>query len=67
MAGDDNLQMALAKSMADKIDQVDTQQSWSKIKCGDKKKPRKEQAGLAERSRDAKPTPLGTLPIAKLV
>jgi hypothetical protein len=64
MAGDDEMQMALAKSMAEKIDQADMQRSWSNIKSGDKKKPRKEQAGLAERSRDAKPTPLGTLPIA---
>ena len=54
MAGDDNVQMALAKSMAEKIDQADMQRSWSKIKSGDKKKSRKEQAGLVERSRDAK-------------
>jgi hypothetical protein len=66
MAGDDNMQMALAKSMAEKIDQADMQRSWSKVKSGDKKKPRKEQSGLAERSRDAKPTPLGTLPNATL-
>jgi hypothetical protein len=66
MAGDDNMEMALAKSMAETIDQADMQRSWSKIKSGDKKQPRKEQAGLAERSKDAKPTPLGTLPIAAL-
>ena len=66
MAGDDNMQMALAKSMAEKIDQADMHRSRSNIKSGDKKKPRKEQAGLAERSRDAKPTPLGTLPIVTL-
>jgi hypothetical protein len=64
MAGDDNMHMALANSMAEKIDQADVQRSWSKIKGGDKKKPRKEQASLAEKSRDAKPTPLCTLPIA---
>jgi hypothetical protein len=66
MAGDDNMQMALAKSMAEKIDQAGMQRSWSKIKSGDKKKPREEEAGLAERSQDAKPTPLVTLPIATL-
>jgi hypothetical protein len=66
IAGDNNMQIALAKSMAEKIDRTDMQRSWSKIKSGDKKKPRKDQAGLAERSRDAKPTPLGTLPIATL-
>jgi hypothetical protein len=46
------------------IDQAEKQRSWSKFKSGAKKKPRNEQAGLAERSRDAKPTSLGTLPIA---
>ena len=29
MAGDDNMQLALAKSMAEKIDQADMQRSWS--------------------------------------
>jgi hypothetical protein len=28
MAGDDEMQMALAKSMAEKIDQADMQRSW---------------------------------------
>ena len=41
MAGDDNMQMALAKSMAERIDQADMQRSWSKIKSGDKKKSRR--------------------------
>ena len=31
MAGDDNMQMALAKSMAEKIDEADMQRSWSMI------------------------------------
>jgi hypothetical protein len=33
IAGDDNMQMALAKSMAEKIDQADMQRSWSKSRA----------------------------------
>jgi hypothetical protein len=55
MAGDDNMQMALAKSTAERIDQADVQRSWSKIKSGDKKKPKRDQSGLTDMSRDAKP------------
>jgi hypothetical protein len=66
MAGDDKMQMALARSMAEKIDQADMQRSWSKIRSGDKKKPRPEPSAVAEIPRDAKPSPLGKLPIAAL-
>jgi hypothetical protein len=37
MAGEDNLQMALAKSLAERIDEADMQRSWSKVKSGPKK------------------------------
>jgi hypothetical protein len=40
MAGDDNLQMALAKSLAAKIADSDMQRSWTKIKSGEKKERR---------------------------
>ena len=40
MAGEDNLQMALAKSLADRIDQSDMQRSWTKVTSGPKS-PRK--------------------------
>ena len=36
MAGEDNLQMALAKSLADRIDQADMQRSWTKVTSGPK-------------------------------
>jgi hypothetical protein len=38
MAGEDNLQMALARSLAERIDEADMQRSWSKVKSGGKKK-----------------------------
>jgi hypothetical protein len=38
MAGDDNIQMAMAKSMADQIDARDMQRSWSKVKSSKKRK-----------------------------
>jgi hypothetical protein len=34
MAGEDNLQMALAKSLADRIDASDMQRSWTKVTSG---------------------------------
>jgi hypothetical protein len=37
MAGEDNLQMALAKSLAERIEDADMQRSWVKIKSGDKR------------------------------
>src|SRR5262245_54221930 len=50
MAGDDNMQMALAKSMAEKIDEADMQRNWQKIKSVEAKKktkPRRPVEGLA--------------------
>src|SRR6185437_5018806 len=42
MAGEDNLQMALARSMSEAIDDADMQRSWSKVKSlTDRKKPAK--------------------------
>jgi len=38
MAGENNLQMALAKSLADRIDDSDMQRSWGKVKSGPKKR-----------------------------
>ena len=37
MAGEDNLQMALAKSLADRIDEADMQRSWTKVPSGPRK------------------------------
>jgi hypothetical protein len=37
MAGEDNLQMALAKSLADRIDASDMQRSWTKVASGPRK------------------------------
>jgi hypothetical protein len=36
MAGEDNLQMALARSLSDRIDQADMQRSWTKVAGGPK-------------------------------
>jgi hypothetical protein len=57
MAGDGNVQMALAKSLAERIDDADMQRSWSKVQSSTKKKPKKP-AGLAAMAADAKPSPL---------
>src|SRR4029077_14172470 len=51
MAGEDNLQMALAKSLADRIDASDMQRSWTRVTSG----PRKP---IATRTRDHQPTEL---------
>ena len=48
MAGDDNMQMALAKSMAEKIDQADMQRSWSKVKSSEKKRVKKPVESIKE-------------------
>jgi hypothetical protein len=40
MAGEDNLQMALAKNLSERIDDADMQRSWTKVTSGPKK-PRK--------------------------
>ena len=37
MAGEDNLQMALAKNLSERIDDSDMQRSWGKVKSGPKK------------------------------
>jgi hypothetical protein len=38
MAGEDNLQMSMAKHLAQGIDDADMQRNWSKVKSGPKKK-----------------------------
>lgn len=45
MAGEDNLQMALAKSLAERIDDSDMQRSWVKIKSGEQKKAKRPTGG----------------------
>jgi clan AA aspartic protease (TIGR02281 family) len=63
MAGDDNLQMALAKSMSEKIDSADMQRSWSKVTSSDKKKAKKKPTEkVATLAADAKPSPLDNFP-----
>ena len=51
MAGEDNLQMALARSLADRIDASDMQRSWTKVTSG----PRQP---IATRTREHQPTDL---------
>jgi hypothetical protein len=65
MAGEDNLQMALAKSLASKIDDTDMQRSWSKIKSGEKKKAKRPTDILVPEAGAElpKPSPLDDLPI----
>jgi hypothetical protein len=52
MAGEDNLQMALAKNLSERINGADMQRSWSKVKIGPKKV-----------KQVIKPSPLDDLPI----
>ena len=64
MAGEGDEQMALAKSMSEKIDDADMQRSWSKVKSlTEKKKPPKKKVApvLADLAADAKPDALDTL------
>lgn len=64
MAGEDNLQMALAKSLAERIDEADMQRSWSKV-TSSPKKPRiaRPTDGLRQLSPEPpKPGPLDALP-----
>jgi hypothetical protein len=64
MAGEDNLQMALAKSLAAKIDDTDMQRSWSKIKSGEKKvKKKTEILQPPAGAEPPMPSPLDDLPI----
>lgn len=59
MAGEDNLQMALAKNLSERIDDSDMQRSWGKVKSG----PKKVKKGVAALAADLKPSPLDKLPI----
>jgi hypothetical protein len=64
MAGEGDEQMALAKSMSEKIDDADMQRSWSKVKSlTEKRKPPKKKSipTLADMAADAKPDKLDTL------
>jgi Type III restriction enzyme, res subunit len=64
MAGEGDEQMALAKSMSEKIDDADMQRSWSKVKSvTEKKRPIKKKVTpmLADLAADAKPDALDTL------
>ena len=64
MAGEGDEQMALAKSMSEKIDDADMQRSWSKVKSlTEKKRPIKKKSisTLADPAADAKPDALDTL------
>ncbi len=63
MAGEGDEQMALAKSMSEKIDDADMQRSWSKVKSvTDKKRPKKKSTPtLADLAADAESDALDTL------
>ena len=62
MAGEDNLQMALAKNLAEQIDDADMQRSWSKIKSGPKKVKRPTDGLKALAPPTPEPSPLDALP-----
>ena len=62
MAGEDNLQMALAKNLSERIDDSDMQRSWGKVKSGPKKVKRPT-AAVAELTKTPKSSPLDALPI----
>jgi hypothetical protein len=64
MAGEGDEQMALAKSMSEKIDDADMQRSWQKVKSlNEKKKPPKKKAvaTLADLAADEPPSELDEL------
>ena len=69
MAGEGDEQMALAKSMSEKIDDADMHRSWSKVKSvTDKKRPKKKfTPTLADLAADAKPDALDTLEVEALL
>jgi hypothetical protein len=63
MAGDGDEQMALAKSMSEKIDDIDMQRSWTKVKSvTDKRKPARKNPveAIAVLASNAKPSLLDT-------
>ena len=62
MAGEDNLQMALAKNLSERIDDSDMQRSWGKVKSGPKKV-KKGASSIPALAADLKPSPLDKLPI----
>ena len=61
MAGDDNLQMALAKNLSERIDESDVQRHWEKIKSGPKK--RKQGAAMIDAGKKMPASKLDSLPI----
>lgn len=63
MAGDDNLQMSMAKSLADGIDEADLQRNWVKIKSGGSKKLKQPMLKLIEEVKKIPPSQLDDLPI----
>jgi hypothetical protein len=56
MAGEDNLQMALAKSLAQRIDDSDMQRSWVKVSSGDKTRAHRASARESAQIASAMPT-----------
>ena len=63
MAGEDNLQMALAKNLSERIDDSDMQRSWGKVKSGPKKVKRPGSTVAELTAHGLKPSPLDSLPI----
>jgi superfamily II DNA or RNA helicase len=63
MAGEDNLQMALAKNLSEQIDDQDMQRSWSKVKSGAKKVKRPTDGLKALAPPNPEPSPLDVLPV----
>jgi len=62
MAGEDNMQMALAKSLADRIDDSDIQRSWSKVKSGSPKKVTRRPGDALKQAADTTPSLFDGLP-----
>ena len=62
MAGDDNLQMSMAKNLASRIDDTDMQRNWAKIKSGPKKS-KKPGTAMVEVGKTIPASPLDGLPI----
>jgi hypothetical protein len=63
MAGEDNLQMALARNLAERIDDADMQRSWGKIQSGPKKRQAVPGDALVTAGKAIPPSPLDELPI----
>jgi hypothetical protein len=63
MAGEDNLQMALARNLVERIDDADMQRSWGKVQSGPKQRQPVPGDALIAAGKAMPPSPLDELPI----